>query len=397
MIISPLLQLCADRLASDLLFSVGAPISIKIEGVSMPVNAQILDGETIKRIAYEIMTPEQTALFEQEMEMNFSFRVENVGNFRINIFRQRGDIAIAIRYVRTHIQPVEELNLPPILKDLIMEKRGLVLVVGATGSGKSTTLATMIEHRNITTTGHILTIEDPIEYIFKHSKSIVNQREIGSDTLSYENALTSAMRESPNVLMIGEIRDRETLRHALIFAQTGHLCLSTLHANNSYHALNRIINFFPYDARPAVLSDLSMCLRAVISQRLLRSVEGKLVPAVEVLLNTSLISDLIRNDEIEKVRDAIEKSVSPGSQTFEQALYKMFKSGLITREEAMLNADSSSNLSSLIDYSQTTKMKAFDPNAYQSSQVPSPSDAGDASGADFGHITLNIEIPDLKP
>jgi twitching motility protein PilU len=396
MIISPLLQLCADRLASDLLFSVGAPINIKIEGVSMPVNAQILDGETIKRIAYEIMTPEQTALFEQNMEMNFSFRVENVGNFRINIFRQRGDIAIAIRYVRTHIQPVEELNLPPILKELIMEKRGLVLVVGATGSGKSTTLATMIEHRNTTTTGHILTIEDPIEYIFKHGKSIVNQREIGTDTLSYENALISAMREAPNVLMIGEIRDRETLRHALIFAQTGHLCLSTLHANNSYHALNRIINFFPYDARPAVLSDLSMCLRAVVSQRLLRNTEGKLMPAVEVLLNTSLISDLIRNDEIEKVRDAIEKSVSPGSQTFEQSLYKMFKSGIITREEAMLNADSSSNLSSLIDYSQTSKMKAFDPNTYKT-QTPSPSEVGAASGADFGHITLNIEIPDAKP
>jgi twitching motility protein PilU len=268
MIITPLLKLAADKRASDLFFSVGAPINIKIEGVAMPVNAQNLTADTIQRIAYEVMTPDQIALFEQEMEMNFSYRVDGIGNFRINIFRQRGDIAMVVRYVRGHVQSAEELHLPPVLNELIMEKRGLVLVVGATGSGKSTTLATMIEHRNETSTGHILTIEDPIEYLFQHNKSIVNQREIGTDTLSYESALTSAMREAPNVLMIGEIRDRETLRHALIFAQTGHLCLSTLHANNSYHALNRIVNFFPYDARQSVLSDLSMCLRAVVSQRL---------------------------------------------------------------------------------------------------------------------------------
>ncbi len=388
MIITPLLQLAADKLASDLFFSVGAPINIKIDGVAMPVNAQLLDAATVKRIAYEIMTPEQTASFEEHMEMNFSFRSNGIGNFRVNIFRQRGDIAIVIRYVRGKILDVEELNLPPVLKELIMERRGLVLVVGATGSGKSSTLAAMIEHRNMTRSGHILTIEDPIEYIFQHKKSVVNQREIGTDTRSYENALVNAMREAPDVLMIGEIRDRDTLKHALIFAQTGHLCLSTLHANNSYHALNRIVNFFPYDARQSVLSDLSMCLRAVISQRLIRNSNGKLVPAVEILLNTSLIADLIKNDEIEKIRDAIGQSVSPGSQTFEQALYKLFKGGQITKEEALRNADSASNLSSLLDYSQTTKIKAYDPNA------PQAATSSDASAADFGHITLNIEIPD---
>jgi len=387
MIVTPLLQLAANKQASDLFFSVGAPINIKIDGVAMPVNAQALDAATIKRIAYEMMTPERIDSFEAHMEMNFSYRVPEIGNFRVNIFRQRGDIAIVIRYVRGQILNVEELNLPLVLKELIMEKRGLVLMVGATGSGKSSTLASMIEHRNMSNTGHILTIEDPIEYLFQHKKSIVNQREIGTDTVSYGHALESAMREAPDVLMIGEIRDRETLKHALIFAQTGHLCLSTLHANNSYHALNRIVNFFPYDARQSVLSDLSMCLRAVISQRLIRNTKGKQLPAVEILINTSLIADLIKNDEIEKIRDAIGQSVSPGSQTFEQALYKLFKSGQITREEALHNADSASNLSSLIDYSQTTRMKAFDPN------TPSPGAQSAAPAADFGHITLNIEIP----
>lgn len=387
MIITPLLQLAADKQASDLFFSVGAPVNIKIDGITMPVNAQILDAEIIKRIAYELMSPKRIAAFEAEMEMNFSFRFDGVGSFRVNIFRQRGDIAIVVRYVKGQIDKVEDLHLPGVLKELIMEKRGLVLVVGATGSGKSTTLASMIQHRSSTQTGHILTIEDPIEYIFKHNKSIVNQREIGSDTLDYEKALSSGMREAPDVLMIGEVRDRETLKHALIFAQTGHLCLTTLHANNSYHALNRIVNFFPYESRQSVLSDLSMSLRAVISQRLVRNVQGKQVPAVEVLLNTSLIADMIKNDEIEKIREAIEKSVSPGSQTFEQALYKLFKTGQITKEEAMRNADSASNLSSLIDFSERTntmKIPAYAPE--QNAQDSKPS-------ADFGGIKLNLDEP----
>ena len=390
MIITPLLQLAAEKQASDLFLSVGAPISIKINGVTMPVNAQKLDGEATKRIAYEMMTPAQITEFEAHKEMNFSFRVPQVGNFRVNVFRQRGSVAIVIRYVLGRVFEVEELNLPTILKELVMSKRGLVLMVGATGSGKSTTLAAMLEHRNATSNGHILTIEDPVEYLFRHDKCIVNQREIGDDTESYEAALISAMREAPDVLMIGEIRDRETLKHALIFAQTGHLCLSTLHANNSYHALNRIINFFPYDARQSVLSDLSMCLRAVISQRLMRGVDGKLIPAVEIMINTSHISELIKNDEIDKIKEAINQSVSPGSQTFEQALYKLFKSGQISKEEAMKNADSASNLSALIDFSQTAKVKVYDPNG------PRDSAPGTSGSADFGSITLNIDAHESR-
>jgi twitching motility protein PilU len=388
MIVTPLLQLAADKLASDLFFSVDAPINIKINGILVPVNQQKLTDEQIKQIAHEMMTPEQIADFEEHKEMNFSFRVPDIGNFRVNVFRQRGSTAIVIRYVRNNILDIEDLHLPLVLKELIMEKRGLVLMVGATGSGKSTTLAAMLEHRNRTQSGHILTIEDPMEYLFQHGKSIVNQREIGTDTEDYGAALISAMREAPDVLMIGEIRDRDTLKHALIFAQTGHLCLSTLHANNSYHALNRIVNFFPYDARQSILSDLSMCMRAVISQRLVRNTQGKLVPAVEVLLNSALIADLIKNDQIEKVREAIEQSVSHGSQTFEQALYKLFKSGQITKEEALRNADSASNLSSLIDYSVTSKMKAFDPSQ------PAPQSQTPASpAANFDAIKLNIEMP----
>lgn len=382
MIITPLLQLAADKNASDLFFSVGAPVNIKIDGVAMPVNAQLLDKEMVERIAFELMSPKRVAEFEADMEMNFSFRADGIGNFRVNIFRQRGNIAIVIRHIKHKIGNVESLMLPPMLKELAMEKRGLILVVGATGSGKSTTLAAMIEHRSRTRSGHILTIEDPIEYLFEHDKSLVNQREIGTDTLSYESALSSGMREAPDMLMIGEARDRETLRQALIFAQTGHLCLTTLHANNSYHALNRIVNFFPYESRQGVLSDLSMCLRAVVSQRLVRTVQGRQIPAVEVLQNTSLIADLIKNDHIEKIRDAIEKSTASGAQTFEQALFKLYKSGLISKDEAMRNADSASNLASLIDFSGGTAATASGAPAAAAPARPT---------SDFSGITLNLD------
>jgi len=374
MIVTPLLQMATEKQASDLFFSVGAPVNIKIEGVVMPVNAQKLDGEMLKSIAYELMGPARIAEFESALEMNFSMRVDNVGNFRVNIFKQRGSISCVIRCIRTHVLDANALNLPDIVNKLILEKRGLVLVVGSTGSGKSTTLASMIQYRNTLHSGHILTIEDPLEYLFRHDKCIINQREVGTDTLSYEDALISGMREAPDVLMIGEVRDRETLKHALVFAQTGHLCLTTLHANNSYHAMNRIVNFFPIDSRRSVLSDLSMCLRAVISQRLVRNIHGKQIPAVEILLNTSMIADLIKNDEIDKIRDAIERSVSAGSQTFEQALYKLYKAGHITREEAMRNADSASNLASLVDFSERTstnlKIPAFDPKQAPQSSTP---------------------------
>ena len=386
MIVTPLLKLATEKQASDLFFTVGAPVNIKIEGVVMPVNAQKLDGEMVKRITYELMGPERVAQFESALEMNFSMRVAETGNYRINVFKQRGSISCVIRCIKTHVLGAEELNLPDILNKLVMEKRGLVLVVGSTGSGKSTTLASMIQHRNSSHSGHILTIEDPLEYLFRHDKCIINQREVGTDTLSYEEALTNGMREAPDVLMIGEIRDRETLKHALIFAQTGHLCLTTLHANNSYHAMNRIVNFFPIDSRRSVLADLSMCLRAVISQRLVRNIEGKQIPAVEILLNTSLIADMIKNDEIDKIRDAIERSVSSGSQTFEQALYKLFKAGKISKDDALHNADSASNLSTLMDFSERTgahQVASLNPG--QPGQ-PSP-----AAQADFGGIKLNLD------
>ncbi|HET7833254.1 MAG TPA: PilT/PilU family type 4a pilus ATPase [Gallionella sp.] len=386
MIVTPLLQLAADKQASDLFFSVGAPAHIKIDGIVVPVNAQILDGEIIKRIAYELMTPRRITEFESTLEISFSFHAENIGNFRVSVFRQRGDVAIVIRYLKGKIDSIEDLHLPTMLRDLIMEKRGLVMVVGATGCGKSTTLASMIDYRNSMTSGHILTIEDPVEYIFKHNKSIVNQREIGTDTYAYDSALYNGMREAPDVLMIGEVRDRDTLKQALTFAQTGHLCLTTLHANNSYHALNRIVNFFPYDARSGLLSDLSLCLRAVISQRLVRNVHGKLVPAVEILLNTSLIADLIKTDNLDKIREAIEKSVSAGLQTFEQALYKLYKAGQITREEAMRNADSASNMASLIDFSErpgTVKALGIDHDQVEP-QTPTPP-------PDFRNITLDLD------
>jgi twitching motility protein PilU len=346
--LTPLFKLMAEKQASDLFFTSSAPIQMKIRGNLVPVNNQVLDPQAIRKLAYELMTDAQIMSFETEMEMNLAIGIEECGSFRINIFRQRGSVAMVIRHVKATVPSIEELRLPPVLKELIMEKRGFVLIVGATGSGKSTTLAAMIELRNLTRSGHVLTLEDPIEFLFKHKKSIVNQREIGMDTHSYEHALKNAMREAPDVLMIGEIRDQATLKHALIYAQTGHLCLSTLHANNSYHALNRIISFFPLEARNALLADLALSLRAVISQRLLKSAEGKLVPAVEVMLNTKHISDLIKNGEIDQIKEAMEQSLSPGSQTFEQALFKLYRSGLVTMEDALAHSDSPTNLAWII-------------------------------------------------
>ena len=349
-----LFQIMADKKASDIFISVGAPINIKINGVVSPIATQPMDVETVRRIAYELMTKDQAREFENEMEMNLSYLDRSVGNFRINIFRQRGTISLVIRYVRSRVPPFEDLKLPSVLLNLVMEKRGLVLVAGATGSGKSTTLAAMIDYRNNNRSGHILTLEDPIEYLFEHKQSIVNQREIGIDTQGYHNALPNALREAPDLIMIGEIRDRETMQQALLHTLTGHLCLSTLHANNSYHALSRIINMFPYDARSGLLSDLSIGLRAIISQRLVRNKEGEQQPAVEILLNTSLIADLIKNGEITQMKEAMEQSLYPGSQTFEQALCRLYLDGVVSYDEALSAADSPTNLAWLVNQNSPT-------------------------------------------
>jgi twitching motility protein PilU len=300
------------------------------------------------------MSDEQAKTFESEHEMNLSHLDPHVGNFRINIFRQRGTISLVIRYVRSDIPQFEQLRLPPVLLDLVMEKRGLIMIAGATGSGKSTTLAAMIDYRNTHRTGHILTVEDPIEYLFRHKKSVVNQRELTVDTHNYTKALANALREAPDLIMIGEVRDRETMQQALLHTLTGHLCLTTLHANNSYHALSRIINMFPYDARSGLLSDLSIGLRAIVSQRLVRNKEGVLQPAVEILLNTSLIAELVKNGEITQIKEAMEKSLYPGSQTFEQALCRLYVDGAISYEEAMTASDSSTNLAWLINQNAPT-------------------------------------------
>lgn len=349
MFVTPLFKLMADKQASDMFFTAGAPIQIKINGVVMPVNSQVLDPDQVKRICYELMTEAQVTEFEAGHEMNFAQGGGEMGNFRMNIFRQKNTVAMVIRYVKPDVPAFDSLGLPAILKDVIMEKLGLILVVGSTGSGKSTTMASMIDYRNATRTGHILTIEDPIEFIFRHKKSIVNQREVRVDTHSYESALISAMREAPDLLMIGEIRDQPTLQSALLFAQTGHLCMSTLHANNSYNALNRIINFFPRDARESLQADLAMALRCVISQRLVRTADGRRVPATEILLNTKHIQELIQGGDVSQIKEAMEQSLAPGSQTFEQALFQLYASGRITIEEAMANADSPTNLHWLIN------------------------------------------------
>jgi len=387
MFLTPVFKLMAEKQASDLFISAGAPMSIKILGTIMPVNAEVLDGATVKKIAYELMSEPDQQEFERTWEMNFSFPVPDVGRFRVNVFKQRANVAMVIRYLRTQTAGLEALRLPPVLKDLIIEKRGLVLVVGATGSGKSTTLAAMIEHRNATRGGHVLTIEDPIEFVFKHQRCVINQREVGLDTKSYHSALINAMREAPDILMIGEVRDKDTLQQALLYAQTGHLCLSTLHANNSYHALNRIINFFPYDARPSLLHDLAVCLKAIISQRLVKAVDGSQVAAVEVLLNSKHIAELIVKGETDQIKEAIEKSLSPGSLSFEQALFKLYAEGKITKDEALRNSDSATNLAWLMNNAEQAAAAA-------KGDVSKIARGADINATSFDHFKIDINAGD---
>ena len=348
MFIEKLLHLMAEKKASDIFISAGSPISIKIQGNLMPVNPQPMDAETTKKICYEMLTPHQVEAFERDHELNFSKPMKGLGNFRVNVFYQKGAVSSVIRFITSDIPKIEDLKLPAVLSSLVMEKRGLILVVGATGSGKSTTLAAMLDYRNAVQAGHILTIEDPIEFVFAPKKSIVNQREVGNDTHTFHDALRNAMRQAPDCILIGEIRDLETMRMALTYALSGHLCLATLHANNAYQAMNRVISFFPLEVRPMLLQDLSVSLKAVISQRLVKTVDGGRIPAVEVLLNTRNIQELIEQGEVGEIKEAMEKSMSPGSQTFEQDLFRLVRQGRVSTDEALANADSATNLGLLL-------------------------------------------------
>ncbi len=330
--------------ASDLYLSCGAPASAKVHGTLMPLEDARLTPEQVKSIAYSVMSTEQVSEFEHRPEMNLAISEEGIGRFRVNIFRQRNSISLVIRSIKTDIPDWENLGLPQVLTRVIMEKRGLVLFVGATGSGKSTSLASLIDYRNTHSAGHIITIEDPIEFVHNHKRSIVNQREVGVDTECYEDALKNTLRQAPDVILIGEIRDRETMEHAIAFAETGHLAISTLHANNANQALDRIINFFPEDRRNQLLLDLSLNLRAFVSQRLIKTVDGKRAAAIEILLGTPLVQDMIRRGDVHEIKAVMEKSESLGMQTFDKALYRLVESGRISMDEALKNADSPNNL-----------------------------------------------------
>jgi len=338
------LKVLASKDGSDLYLSTGAPPCAKFHGSLKLLDKTPFEPGVVKTIAYSVMNDEQIAAFEQKPEMNLAISETGVGRFRINIFQQRNEVAMVVRNIKMVIPSVDSLGLPDILKDVIMEKRGLVLFVGGTGSGKSTSLAALIDHRNTNASGHIITIEDPIEFVHKHKRSIVNQREVGVDTDSYEDALKNTLRQAPDVILIGEIRDRETMEHALAFAETGHLAISTLHANNANQAMDRIINFFPEERKNQLLHDLSSNIKAFISQRLIPTIDGKRVAAIEILLGTSTVQDLIKRGEVGELKEIMEKSKTLGMMTFDSALFKLVQEGKITKEEALKNSDSPTNL-----------------------------------------------------
>jgi twitching motility protein PilU len=339
-----ILRLMGEKKASDVYLSAHAPALIKINGQCVPINNQLLPPDAPKALLAEVLPARRMTELEETGELNMAHAIEGVGNFRFSAMRQRGTYAAVIRYITTEIPPLESLNVPMILGELIMEKRGLLLMVGSTGAGKSTTLAAMMDYRNERAAGHILTIEDPVEFLFKNKKSVVNQREVGSDTQSMATALKNALRQAPDVILVGEIRDRETMSAAIAYAQSGHLCLATMHANNSYQALNRILSFYPVEVRPTMLGDLAAALKAIVSQRLLRTVHGGRAPAVEVMLNTKLVSELIEKGDFSGVKEAMEKSMAEGSQTFEQAIARMIIDGVVDKKEGIAHADSPTNL-----------------------------------------------------
>jgi twitching motility protein PilU len=338
------LKIMVEKDGSDLYLSTGAPISAKIHGKLKPLSREPLPGGMVKKIAFSMMDEEQKEAFEHKPEANLAISEPGVGRFRVNVFKQRNEFSMVIRTIKTDIPNYADLGLPDILPKLIMQKRGLILFVGGTGSGKSTSLASLIDYRNANTSGHIITIEDPVEFVHRHKKSIVNQREVGMDTLCYEDALVNTLRQAPDVILIGEIRTQETMEHALEFAETGHLCLSTLHANNANQAIDRIVNFFPEERHKQLFMDLSLNLQAIVSQRLIPTKDGKRAAAIEVLLNTPRVADLIKKGDVEAIKEVMTKSENQGMQTFDSALLKLFKKGLISEEEALKNADSRNNL-----------------------------------------------------
>lgn len=335
-----LLHAMVQKKASDLYLTAGARVSLKIDGRVLPTSLPELTPESSRALAYELMSPEQVRRFEETREMNFGYGIEGLGRFRINVFRQRGAVALVARRLDQEIPTLEALGMPPVLERLALERRGLVLVVGAAGSGKTSTMAAMIEHRNQRMDGHILTVEDPIEYVFQHKKSLVNQREVGTDTDSFDSALLSALRESPDMIMVGEIRERSTMEQVISYANTGHFCLSTLHAINSYQALTRVMSFFPLETRSAVLFDLASCLVAIVAQRLVRTKEGVRVPAVEVFVVDYHLRELIREGKLAEIRELIQEGHSPDLQSFDYALIRLYRAGVIDFDEARANSDS---------------------------------------------------------
>ncbi len=376
--LQPYLKLMSEQQASDMYFTTGAPVSVRIDGTMRPVGKSMLNPGMTKKLAYDLLTPAQIKDFEKNLELNLGVSYVDLGRFRINIYMQRGEVSMVIRFIKADIPTLDDLGLPEIYKTMIMSQKGLVLVVGATGMGKSTSLASMLDHRNMTESGHILTIEDPIEFMFRHKKCIVGQREVGLDTLSFENALREAMREAPDVIMIGEARDRETMESALRYADTGHLCLTTLHATNAYQTLDRLLNFFPSDARNQILMDLSLNLNCILAQRLVKKEDGSRIVAVEALVNTPYISKLIRAGDFHEIKEIMAKGSESGMKTFDQSLFELFKSRKIDLQSALANADSSSDLEWKINFGGGAKELHGNEEMHGSLEFPdSPADMDD--------------------
>jgi twitching motility protein PilU len=356
-----ILRLMPEKRASDIYLSANAPATIRINGECIPINSQILPPDAPLTLLAEVLPPERIEELKRTLELNMALSLPGVGRFRISAMVQRGSVAVVIRLINNEIPPLANLGLPPSLADLMLQKRGLILMVGATGAGKSTTLAAMIDHRNVNMTGHILTIEDPVEFLFKNKRSIINQREVGPDTHSADVALKNALRQAPDVILIGEVRDRDTMTAAIAYAQTGHLCLATMHANNSYQALNRILSFYPAEVRLTMLGDLSAALKAIISQRLLPNIAGTRTATVEIMQNTKLVSELIEKGDFSGIQEAMSKSMAEGSQTFEEDIARLITTGVVDRKEGLAFADSPTNLMWRLQNDFTTRAKAQTP------------------------------------